>query len=207
LIPGTYAYFTLGDSRYIKNGNRLLEQYACRRCHVINGRGNSLAVNLDNAVANKTPLELAESIRRPVDAMPRFGLNEERISYLVNSILAGSQGRHRKENGPVAVHFSNAGSIDRDVFTIKCGSCHRLISQRRGVLGKGNIGPNLSGLITPSYPETFRNNKAWTAQSLKTWMNNPREIRPWSNMRPVRLREDEIKELMSILQVMPGPGI
>lgn len=205
LIPGKYAFFALGDQPHVKNGNRLIDQYACRRCHVIDGRGNRLAVSLDMAAAGKTPGELAGSIRRPVEFMPDFGMDEEGITYLLNAILAGSQRRKADAGGPVAVHFDIAGKKSDDVFSIKCGSCHRVLSERRGALGKGNIGPNLSGLLSTYYPKTFRDSQAWTVQNLKTWLNNPREIKPWARMRPIKLTGDETRELESILQVSSKP--
>ena len=205
LIPGKYAFFTFSDAPYVKKGNRLIDQYACRRCHVIDGRGNRLAVSLDVAAASKIPGELAESIRRPVEFMPDFGMDEERITYLLNAILAGSQRHKADESGPVAVHFNTGSKKNGDVFSIKCGSCHRVLSERRGALGKGNIGPNLSGLLSIYYPKTFRNSETWTMQNLKAWLNNPREIRPWVRMRPVRLAGDETRELKSIIHVTSEP--
>jgi cytochrome c2 len=205
LIPGKYAYFALGDQPYVKHGNRLIDQYACRRCHVIDGRGNRLAVSLDLAAAAKTPGELARSIRRPVENMPDFGMDEGRITYLLNAILAGSY-RHKADGGkPVAVHFDSAGKKSGDAFSIKCGSCHRVLSEKLGSLGKGNIGPNLSGLLSNYYPKTFRDSQAWTVQNLKSWLNNPREIRPGARMRPVKLTGDETRELETILQVASAP--
>jgi cytochrome c2 len=205
LIPGRYAFFALNDQPHVKNGNRLIDQYACQRCHVIDGRGNRFAVSLDVAAADKTPGELAESIRRPVEFMPNFGMDEQRITYLINAILAGSQRHKAAEGGPVAVHFDITSKKSEDVFSIKCGPCHRVLSERRGALGKGNIGPDLSGLLSNYYPNTFRNGEAWTVQNLKTWLNNPREIRPGARMRPVKLTGDETREFESIIRVSLEP--
>ncbi|MBK5275321.1 MAG: cytochrome C [Desulfuromonadales bacterium] len=200
LIPGKYTYFALGDQPHVKNGNRLIDQYACRRCHVIDGRGNRLAVSLDVAAAGKTPVELAGSIRRPAEFMPDFGMDEARITYLLNALLAGSHRHTTDGGGPVAVHFDTARKKS-DVFSIKCGSCHRLLSEKRGALGKGNIGPNLSGLLSNYYPKTFRNSEAWTVRRLKSWLDNPRTIKTGARMRPVILTGQEFSELVDILKV------
>ena len=180
-----------------------MDQLACRRCHISAGRGNRLSVTLDGAAIRKTAGELVLSIRRPVANMPNFGLDEERITMLVNAIYAGSEGRQTDEAAPVRVHFNTSGKKNPDIFSTKCGSCHRILSERLGAAGTGEIGPNLSGLFSKYYPKTFRNGEAWTAGNLNAWVKNPREIRPWARMLPVTLTETETKELQSIIIVSP----
>jgi mono/diheme cytochrome c family protein len=199
LRAGRYARFTLGDGVFIKNEERLMEQLACRRCHVSGGRGNRLAVSLDEAAARKTAGELALSIQRPVANMPNFALTEEQITTLVNTIFAGSQGHDTAETAPVRVHFNASGKKRADVFSTKCGSCHRILSERLGAVGTGDIGPNLSGLFSEYYPRTFKIGEAWTIQNLSAWLKNPRETRAWARMLPVTLTEAEIKELKQAL--------
>lgn len=201
LLPGKYARFTLGGRAETREGERLMDRLACLRCHVSGGRGNILAVSLDAAAARKTGGELALSIRHPVANMPDFRLNEEQITTLVNAIFAGSQGRETNNAAPVRVNFNTSGKKSADVFSTKCGSCHRLLSQRLGAVGTGEIGPNLSGLLTQYYPKTFRNSEAWTSRNLNLWLKNPRETRPWARMLPVTLTEAETKELVSVFQL------
>ena len=201
LIAGRYARFTLANDRQLRHGIRLLEQYACRRCHVSAGRGNRLATSLDRAAVRKTPEQLADSIQRPVAAMPDFGLDDKRTTQIVNALLAGAQGRTADDDTPVAVHFNIAAQTGRDIFSKRCGACHRLLSQRSGALGRGNIGPNLSGLLSVYYPRTFRDSETWTSRILGAWLKNPREVRPWALMLPVTLSDAELSELVSILQV------
>jgi len=200
LLPGKYVRFTLGGRAEAGEGERLMERLACRRCHVSGGHGNTLAVSLD-AAARKTGGELALSIRNPVANMPDFRLNEGQITTLVNIIFAGAQGRETSEAVPVRVLFATSGKKNADVFSTKCGSCHRLLSQRLGAVGTGEIGPNLSGLFTRYYPKTFRNSEVWTPRDLNLWLKNPREIRPWARMLPVMLTEAETKELVSAIQL------
>lgn len=202
LLPGKYARFTLGDRAEAWEGERLVDRLACRRCHVSGGRGNILAVNLDAAAVRKTGGELALSIRNPVANMPDFRLNETQITTLVNAVFAGSQGRKTDESAPVRVHFNTSGKKNPDIFSTKCGSCHRILSQRLGAVGTGEVGPNLSGLFTQYYPKTFRNGEAWTAQNLNTWLKNPRGIRPSARMLPVALTGAETKDLLSIINLL-----
>ncbi|MFZ2947987.1 MAG: selenite/tellurite reduction operon c-type cytochrome lipoprotein ExtS [Desulfuromonadaceae bacterium] len=202
LRPGKYARFTLGGWAEAGVGERLMDRLACRRCHVSGGRGNHLAVSLDAAAARKTGGELALSIRVPVANMPDFRLNEDRITLLVNTIFAGSQGRSTDESDPVRVHFNTPGKKSPDIFSTKCGSCHRILSDRLGAVGTGEVGPNLSGLFTQYYPKTFRNNEVWTVQNLNLWLKNPRETRPWARMLPVTLTGAELKELVSVINLL-----
>jgi len=201
LRGGKYARFTLGNTVQNKESEQLLEQLACRRCHVSGGRGNRLAVSLDAAAARRTADELALSIRHPVANMPDFALREEQITTLVNAVLADSRGRHGDEGAPVKVHFTTAGTQKKDVFSTKCGSCHRLLSQRLAALGTGGIGPNLSGLLSPWYPKTFRNGEVWNSKNLALWLKNPRAVRPEARMLPVPLTVAELKELEALLVV------
>ena len=203
LRAGKYARFTVGDEAFLKEGERLMDRLACRRCHVSAGRGNRLAVSLDGAAARKTAGELVLSIRRPVAAMPNFGLDEEQITTLVNAVLAGSQGREMDAAAPVRVHFNISGKKNPDIFSTKCGGCHRMLSQSLGAVGTGEAGPDLSGLFSKQYPKTFRDGEAWNARNLGVWLKNPREIRRWARMQPVVLTGAEAKELESIILVSP----
>jgi hypothetical protein len=201
LVVGKYARHTLCDPSYLKRADSLLDQYACRRCHISNGRGNRLAVNLDASATRKTPAQLDNSIRRPVDNMPDFSLNDEQAVVLINAILAGYPSHRSSINTPSAVHFGNKKNKNVDVFTRTCGFCHRLLSERLGALGTGNIGPNLSGLLSVYYPKNFRVDDSWTQLNLLSWLKNPREIKPWARMRPIKITADELKELEVVLEV------
>ncbi len=196
---GKYCRFTLGNAVQKREGEQLIEQLSCRRCHITTGRGNRLAVSLDTAAAHKTAAELALSIRRPVENMPNFVLNEELITIVVNAIYAGSLKHKTDVETPVQVHFTPSVSKEPDVFSVKCGRCHRVLSRRLGAVGTGTIGPNLSGLFSDYYPKTFKDGEAWTVRNLDVWLKNPRKIRPWSEMMPVTLTAAEMKELMEIL--------
>ena len=202
LIAGRYAAFTLGDSPLLQRGEHLLDQYACRRCHVIGGKGNRLSANLDHSVERRTPEAISVSILQPVQNMPDFHLEESRAVLLVNVLLAAA-GRQKAPSGDQrqVVHFDRAGVVGKDVFSTKCGPCHRALTVRLGGLGRGDAGPNLSGLLSPHYPETFRDKGRWTERALADWLRNPRRIRSWARMQPVILTEPEFRELVDILRV------
>ena len=211
LISGRFARFTLGNGSEVQEGTRLIEQFACRRCHVIAGLGNRLSANLDAAANLKKPEDLAGSILRPVRSMPDFRNGEREITAIVNALLAASAKQRSTDAGqPQVVHFSRSGKSGQDIFSRLCGSCHSMLSERLGALGSGsNIGPNLSGLYSPFYPKTFRDRTFWKEADLARWLKNPREIRTWSRMQPVNLTLLELRELETVLiqHQRPSAGI
>jgi len=189
LIAGKHSWSNITGSPPVERGKKLLDDLACRRCHTAAKKGNKLAGNLDMVPLAREPEEMAEAIRKPVQQMPNFNLQEEAVSSLVNAILAGTAAPKRDEP-PVVVHFSRAPKKD-DLFEKKCGGCHRMLTNRKGGLGMGHIGPNLSGLLTPFYPRTFRDESRWTVARLKDWVENPRKFRKITTMQPVALQEGE----------------
>ncbi|MDA8414781.1 MAG: selenite/tellurite reduction operon c-type cytochrome lipoprotein ExtS [Desulfobacteraceae bacterium] len=202
LIAGRYARFTLANDPLTRVGVRLLEQYACRRCHVIGGKGNRLSVSLDQATVRRSPGELAASILRPVQNMPDFHMKETQVTAVVNALLSDAALQPPAPAArPQVVHFDQAGSAGRDLFSIKCGPCHQMLTERLGALGRGDAGPNLSGVLSPFYPKSFKDDEEWNAGRLRRWLDNPRAIRAAARMRPVKLSEAEFRDLLGILGV------
>jgi mono/diheme cytochrome c family protein len=200
LRGGRFVRFAV-DKKVAEESRRLLEQLACRRCHVSGGRGNRLAVSLDMAAGQKSPAELAVALRHPVPVMPDFRLTDVQLDLLLNAVYAGAEGRPGGAGEPVKVHFSVVGQEKQDIFSQKCGGCHRLLSERLGALGSGTVAPNLSGLLTQFYPRTFKNGAVWTMAGLELWLRNPRTVTPWARMRPVKLNGAELRELGALFQV------
>lgn len=200
LIPGRYARFTLGNSPVVAQGNRLVEQLACRRCHVIGGKGNRLATPLDSLLATKPPGEIAAAVLSPAQGMPDFKLDEAQVVAIVNALFAEA-GKGEKQGGelPLVVHFEKADKPAGDLFSRKCGPCHRMLTMRRGLLGSGTIGPNLSGLLSPFYPSTYAGTKPWTEERLVLRLHNPRQVSPHALMQPVDLNAGELRDLKSII--------
>lgn len=200
-IPARFSAFTLPESDVVRRGEKISENTACRRCHTSGGTGNRLATDLDRLARDVSPTEIASSIRKPALAMPDFRFTEDQIISLVNAIYAAS-GKTANPDGrtPRVVHFTVATSSE-DVFRKKCGGCHRALTERLGVVGHGDIGPNLSGLLTEFYPATFRGNQPWTRKSLAEWLKNPRESRRTARMPPRQLTGEEFLSLLEILSV------
>lgn len=189
LISGEFAWSRIPGSPPVEQGKKLLDTLACRRCHTVGKKGNKLAGNLDTVPLVRQPEELADSIRYPVQQMPDFKLKEEDVSRLVTAVLAGTAAP-RKEEPPVVVHFSREPKKE-DLFQKKCGGCHSMLTDHKGGVGTGEVGPNLSGLLSEFYPRTFRDDSRWTVARLKEWVANPRKVRRLSTMQPVKLDERE----------------
>ena len=207
LIAGRFARFTLGETAELYEGKRLLELYGCRRCHVSAGKGNRLATPLDTLADVRNPEEIVAAIKAPAQGMPDFRLTEQQAVLLVNAVLAGArQGRVQDREQPLRVHFEPDQGGKENVFTRKCGPCHRVLTERQGVLGKGDIGPNLSGLFSAYYPKTFDQGKAWTGERLRHWLVNPRAVRAGARMPPIELSAAEFRELVETLLVGQGEG-
>jgi cytochrome c2 len=208
LIAARFAAFTIEGSPVTRRGEQLLKDYACRRCHVSAGKGNSLAASLDPVPKFSTPEELAAAIKSPVLFMPEFHFSETQRIALVNAIFAGAR-RVEAPSGevPTVIHFEGNDDADELRFEKHCGACHRVLTARFGGLGNGLIGPNLSGLFTEFY---FRNfgveEQAWSVERLEKWLKNPRKIRPLTQMPPVRLENDEFDRLSRELQPLVGQG-
>ena len=250
LIPGRYALFTIPGNSIVKIGYELIQEMACRRCHTINHKGSFLASNLDFSYKTTQPEILFHAIQSPSVFMPKFYFSQKNIKILVNTILAsGTNNDFQLKNSFETVHFETKNhKTDRtNIFNIHCGSCHRIITKEYGPLGKGDIGPNLSGLFSkfffktrtthsPSVTATDKNSqkkikisaelkdsvlikeksniqgkiegkieemsrkeKIWNDNKLKLWLNNPRNIRPATEMQPVKLSNREFTGILNLL--------
>lgn len=202
LIEGRYASFNLPHDSITAEGEQLLKANACRRCHVSAGKGNLLAATLDRSNQDKLPEELDSAIRVPVLFMPQFHFHEKQRVKLINAILAGArQAPVPAGETPLVIHFENVKLRQEFQFEKYCGLCHRSLTPLHGGLGSGIVGPNLSGLFSPYYPENSgpQQNQNWTPERLKDWLANPRKYRPDTQMAPVALTEKERARLIDEL--------
>jgi len=200
LLTGRAAFLRLPDSSALRDGRRLAETLACRRCHAIGGKGNHLATNLDATVWKREQAQLVTSIREPVENMPKFGLDDAQAEAIVAFLLRS--GSPDPPQDTYRVHFTRGTSPSPTVFEKECGGCHRFLGPV-GPVGTGSAGPNLSGLFTPFYPRTAPDGRAWTEKALADWLRNPRAARPQTTMPPVALGEDDVRKVTAELG---GPG-
>ncbi|MCD6525574.1 MAG: cytochrome c [Desulfuromonas sp.] len=196
LIGARYAWYRIAQSEAVVDGKKRIEQLACRRCHIQLKQGNLLAINLDMLMAIRSVEELEQALRVPAFYMPDFSLAEDDLRLLVTQILAGGVDAETMNVAqPVVVHFEDEADLEH-LFEKNCGSCHRVLTRHLGGLGQGTIAPNLSGLLTRFYPENFKDQQLWNGEGLTKWIKNPRSIRRLTRMPPLRLNDQQIKQLM-----------
>lgn len=198
LVPGNLARYRLPNDPAVARGTKWLGKAACRRCHTTGGTGNRLAGNLDR-LSHRHPRALMKSIREPVSFMPDFHFDEPTAADLVNAILAGAS-KHLGSVGdpPQVIRFSTGNNLQENVFVKRCGGCHRMLTMRLGGVGKGDIGPNLSGLLTRFYPASYGQGEPWNRDRLEKWLANPRQSRPLARMQPVRLEKKDFRDLLEM---------
>jgi cytochrome c2 len=202
LIPGRFAQFTLGRTPAVERGRKLLETFACRRCHIITGKGNRLAADLDGLLSERQPQLHFDAIRTPAIFMPVFHFDDRQIIDLVNALLAGAQKvREKGAEKPAVVHFDNGKLTGKNPFVTLCGPCHRALTEKLGGLGKGDYGPNLSGLFSRFYPGNYRDHAPWRGENLRNWLANPRRLRPNARMQPIFIKAGELQALVDVLRV------
>lgn len=200
MIAARFAAFTLESNPVLERGNRLLEEAACRRCHVTGGKGNALAADLDRSLRNAVPEELYRAIDEPALFMPDFRFTDLQLVALVNAIQAeGRKVPTSTGEVPLIIHFEDPGQEDEFIFQKECGACHRALTKQRGGLGTGEVGPNLSGLLSEYYLKNFPEGKAWTIKGLDDWLKNPRKLLKNSRMQPVKLNEQDWRRLQQEL--------
>jgi cytochrome c2 len=200
LIQGEYACFTLPESPVVKTGHWLINISGCRRCHQTGHKGNVLASNLDTSFDNILPEVLADAIKNPAIFMPDFFFQETDVTSLVNAIL-DSSAVYASKSGELSqvIHFEVDKEDSDNIFSRNCGACHRILTQRIGGIGKGDIGPNLSGLFSDFYFQNFKDSKSWDSNGLEQWLKNPRDIRTNAQMPPVNQKKDELRHLITIM--------
>lgn len=201
LINGRFAHFALPDSPVTQYGKQLLEQNGCRRCHRSGNKGHALASDLDRLLPAARPAEVMQSIRQPVLYMPDFIFGETTAVFLVNALFANSsQAESTMGETPMVIHFEGVERAENH-FEKHCGGCHRLLTKTWGGLGRGVIGPNLSGLLGEFYPRPFRDEERWSRANLEKWLKNPREIRKAARMSPQRLKPDDLRQILEFFEV------
>jgi mono/diheme cytochrome c family protein len=191
------------DSPAAAEGQRRVEQLACRRCHTVGGSGNRLATNLDRIAWKRDQRDLEKSIGQPVENMPRFGLDTRQTEAVIALLLKSAD--PGLSEATYRVRFSRAGRKAESVVEARCGGCHRALGPA-GPLGRGSAGPNLSGLFTLYYPATASESRTWTPDALGKWLANPRAERPSAAMRPVHLEAGELLRLSGELGWSPPDG-
>lgn len=204
MIKSNHAAFTMQEAKSVQLGKKLANQFACRRCHTLDGKGTSLAANLDYLLTNSTAAKISTAIKVPALYMPDFVLSQRDHDALISYILfAGLKAKPPQKEPPQVIYFTDRQADQQNIFEKKCGGCHKLLSARHGGLGNGSNGAHLAAIFTVFYPASYKNGEKWDVEKLQKWVRNPRRIRPITTMRPVIMTDEEWQQLIGMLQVMP----
>ena len=203
LITGVPASFQNHSSSARREGERLIKQLGCRRCHISFASGAGVATNLDSLLPNANLLQLHQAIRVPAVYMPLFSLSTYQREAIITALLAGGFQFPVQASQHYRVVFSQGEQASEGprVFLKQCGGCHKALTARKGGVGHGTTGPNLSGLFTPWYPSPDSHGVRWTPERLNRWLKNPRSIQPYSSMPPRKLSAKEFEEIVSLLTI------
>lgn len=194
LLAGASAAWGLPDGAVVRAGDELRARSGCRRCHVSGGEGNTYAISLDDVVWAREHEALRAAILRPVSTMPDFGFSRDQADTLIAVLLRDARGRVPEDR--YLVRFRESGPGPPETFRRLCGACHRAITPV-GPLGVGASGPDLTGLLTPHYPDP--DGIRWDRARLARWLARPRELRPHTTMLPVPTTEAELDSLVVLL--------
>jgi cytochrome c1 len=204
LLTGAAAWHLSAASPEVRAGAALVEQAACRRCHVIAGEGNGLATDLGAVVWSRSQQDLRGALDRPADSMPWFGFAPRQADRVIAYLLATR--RPAAGRDAYRVRFLGAGTRPRSPAEQRCGPCHAALTPS-GPLGRARDAPNLSGLFTPYYPATGPRGQRWTPDSVRAWIANPRAWRPGTTMPPVSVTDAEVAEIVRQLGSQPARAL
>ncbi|UOD35111.1 c-type cytochrome [Deferribacteraceae bacterium V6Fe1] len=197
LITAKYADFLINE-KVLEKAREIVNDSGCRRCHVLEGRGNILARDLHGTGGKNTGEYIFKMIKEPNEYMPDFHFDNSTINKLVKLILFDGVKVVKKENASYPVFLD---SDVENVFGKKCGNCHRAVLKNIGPAGKGDIGPNLSGLFSEYYKsKILTKNKKITEDIFRKWLKNPREISEKTVMPIIALDSKEIDDLVENLK-------
>lgn len=195
IISGKFLKYKI-DKKIKEDGDILIKNLGCRRCHIIGKSGNNKGNDLNKIIKKKTTEEIILAIQNPGYFMPDFKIYDSTLILLMNALFSSSNS-DTIERGVNMIYFKRQ-QLD-NIFDNKCGSCHRLISDKLGFLGKSGIAPNLSGILTEYYPKT-KNLKSNTPEDIKIFLKNPRSYNKNSIMPPQEISDIEIKNILETLK-------
>ncbi len=198
LILKKFSYFRFGNHPIVVEGEKIVNDLGCRRCHRIEGIGNSLAKSLDSLSTPFDVNKITSSIKDPAYYMPNFSFSKTEIIAIVNYLMYCSSQKEKKNKlSYYKVYFLN--NKQQKIFDKKCGKCHKVLTKRYGGLGQGDVAPNLSGLFTKFYPKSSFLYPI-SEKKLKEWIKNPKKIKSNALMIPVLLNKKETEEIIKILK-------
>lgn len=197
LITSEFADF-ITDENSLGTSRKITEDAGCRRCHLLESSGNSLARNLHSSGEKSTGEYIFKMIKEPNEYMPNFQFDNGTITKIAKLILLDGATREKNRSLSYPVFLD---SDVKNVFGEKCGNCHKALLRNTGPAGNGNIGPNLSGIFTAYYKaNVLKNDEKFSEDILRKWLKNPRAIFKNTLMPNISLSDKELNDLIQNLK-------
>ncbi len=183
--PTEYLAAHAGDKKSIVEGERLVDIYGCRNCHVINNRGGQIRDKYDD-FSNAPPWLNQEGARvqpgwlfsflkaphviRPWLAntvhMPTFGFSDEQATTLVRYFSADAEKPYPYQTVVRPPESTEEFKKQGALFTaLQCASCH--VVNGKTPAGQDKPGPELLSVKERIRPD-------W----LTPWLHDPGKVEP-----------------------------
>ena len=205
-LPGPSAAGLVAEDRVLAEGRRIVNKYNCRGCHVIEGRGETFAPQLDIEGLRVRGGWLKHFLAGPEELrpdhpgrMPSFPLKPSEIESLLEYFQAIAAD---KDPTPVSVTqgvTQRQLERGREIFTAQnCGWCHQVDGAQPPVAIPLPPGADLSAArrFAPDLghaPERLR--AEWTEK----WIRHPQNYLPGTLMPGYALSEDDLTALRVFL--------
>lgn len=197
LVTSKFADF-ITDETSLKVSRKITENAACRRCHILEDTGNSLARDLHSTGEKRTGEYIFKMIKEPNEYMPDFRFDNNTAVNLAKLILFDGITVRKDKNLSYPVFLD---SDVKNIFGEKCGNCHKALLRNIGPAGHGNIGPNVSGIFTVYYKSNvLKDDEKFNEDILKKWLKNPRVIYKNTVMPNIPLSDKELTDLIKNLK-------
>lgn len=173
---------------------KLIADMRCFSCHMINGRGGSMAPELTWEGSSVQRSWLVNFLKRPntlrpalIRRMPKFNMTDEEADTLADYIMAVYQTPAFDSGSAEAAGFAAGDAAHgKDLYYGKyaCNSCHILDPNK----DKGYLGPTLT-------QAGLRLNAAWVFH----WLKNAQELRPGTLEINWNMGDDDARAITAFL--------
>jgi len=200
-LPATMRIQAPSPSTYQPAGKagRLIADMRCFSCHMINGRGGSMAPDLTWEGSSVQRGWLVNFLKHPntlrpalIRRMPKFNMTDDDASTLADYIMTAYQTPAFDSDSMDASKFAAADAAHgKDLYYGKyaCNSCHILDPAK----DKGYLGPTLTQAGT-------RLNAAWVFH----WLQNAQKLRPGALEINWNMGDDDARAITAFLMQQKG---
>jgi len=190
------------DYRPAGRAGKLMDEMRCFSCHIINGRGGTMAPELTYEGTSVQRAWLVNFLKNPntlrpalIRRMPRFNVTDAEANTLADYIMTAWQTPDFEGDASDDLRFTAADvQSGRELFYNKyaCQSCH-IIDQSKD---KGYVGPTLTQV-----------GSRLTAPWILHWLRNAQTLRPGS-LEPVwNMKDADARSITAFLMAQKGAPV